>query len=348
MPPPQPPELWPVADDWRKRAERIGARLRGSDDAIRAVAVAGDYPAGTAWPASLLHIVVFPHAEQPRLDQGGISDDNGIPYVVDRVTTGLLTELENVLTQEPLAGTLAGLTPLRIADPTLRDLLPAFRDRYHSAAGRQDRIRRALQHAKVSLDDYAAGGPPVLAVEALQNGIARATAAALGEPHDQLRLPRRLRAAARVLRIPDAAEHIAAAFQLAERNPTDLWTAVDNLETLARAHLDARLPEIGPALLPLIERTLEPARRASAILAGPSNTPAAERSNPPTAAERGDAPGAAWAALSAAAEMDSLIERAAPGWRDRDDYAPRAAAVYHSPNPDPLNTLRRHLQTHLT
>ena len=328
MPPPEP---CPVADDWRERAERIGARLRGRDDAIRAVAVAGDYPAGTAWQASLLHIVVFPHAERPRLDEGGISYDDGIPYVVDRVTTGLLTELEDVLAQEPLAGMLAGLTPLRIADPTLRDLLPAFRDRYHSAEGRADRIRRALQHAKVSLDDYAAGGPPVLAVEALQNGIARATAAALGEPHDRLRLPRRLRAAARVLRIPEAAEHAAAAFALADRVPSELWTAVDNLEILARAHLEARLPEIGPALLPLIERTLEPGRRASAVLA-----------------ERGDAPGAAWAALSSAAEMDALIERAAPGWRDRDDYAPRAAAVYAAPDHDRLTTLRRQLQTHLT
>ena len=328
MPPAEP---WPVAEDWRERAERIGARLRGRDDAIRAVAVAGDYPAGSAWQASLLQIVVFPHAEQPRLDEGGISYDDGLPYVVDRVTTGLLTELEDVLAQEPLAGMLAELTPLRIADPTLRDLLPAFRDRYHSAEGRADRIRRALQHAKVSLDDYAAGGPPVLAVEALQNGIARATAAALGEPHDRLRLPRRLRAAARVLRIPDAAEHAAAAFALADRDPTDLWTAVDNLEVLARAHLDTRLPEIGPALLPLIERTLDPGRRASAVLA-----------------ERGDAPGAAWAALSSAAEMDALIERAAPGWRDRDDYAPRAAAVYAAPDHDRLTTLRRQLQTHLT
>lgn len=328
MPPAEP---WPVAEDWRERAERIGARLRGRDDAIRAVAVAGDYAAGTAWQASLLQIVVFPHAEQPRLDEGGISRDDGLPYVVDRVTTGLLTELEDVLAQEPLAGMLAGLTPLRIADPTLRDLLPAFRDRYHSAEGRADRIRRALQHAKVSLDDYAAGGPPVLAVEALQNGIARATAAALGEPHDRLRLPRRLRAAARVLRIPDAAEHAAAAFALADRDPTDLWTAVDNLEVLARAHLDARLPEIGPALLPLIERTLEPARRASAVLA-----------------ERGDAPGATWAALSSAAEMDALIERAAPGWRERDDYAPRAAAVYAAPDLDHLTTLRRRFRSRLT
>ncbi len=331
MPPAEP---WPVADDWRERAERIGARLRGRDDAIRAVAVAGDYPAGTAWQASLLQIVVFPHAEQPRLDEGGISYDDGIPYVVDRVTTGLLTELADVLAQEPLAGMLAELTPLRIADPTLRDLLPAFRDRYHSAEGRADRIRRALQHAKVSLDDYAAGGPPVLAVEALQNGIARATAAALGEPHDRLRLPRRLRAAARVLRIPEAAEHAAAAFALADRDPTDLWTAVDNLEVLARAHLDARLPEIGPALLPLIERILEPGRRASAVLA--------ERDDAP------DAPGATWAALSSAAEMDAQIERAAPGWRERDEYAARAAAVYAAPDLDHLTTLRRQLQTHLT
>lgn len=328
MPPAEP---WPVAEDWRERAERIGARLRGRDDAIRAVAVAGDYPAGSAWQASLLQIVVFPHAEQPRLDEGGISYDDGLPYVVDRVTTGLLTELEDVLAQEPLAGMLAELTPLRIADPTLRDLLPAFRDRYHYAEGRADRIRRALQHAKVSLDDYAAGGPPVLAVEALQNGIARATAAALGEPHDRLRLPRRLRAAARVLRIPDAAEHAAAAFALADRDPTDLWTAVDNLEVLARAHLDARLPEIGPALLPLIERTLEPGRRASAVLA-----------------ERGDAPGAAWAALSSAAELDALIERAAPGWRERDDYAARAVAVYAAPDLDHLTTLRRRFRSRLT
>lgn len=347
MPPPEP---WPVADDWREPAERIGARLRGRDDAIRAVAVAGDYPAGTAWQASLLHIVVFPHAEQPRLDEGGISHDDGIPYVVDRVTTGLLTELEDVLTQEPLAGMLAGLTPLRIADPTLRDLLPAFRDRYHSAEGRADRIRRALQHAKVLLDDYAAGGPPVLAVEALQSGIARATAAALGEPHDRLRLPRCLRAAARVLRIPEAAERAAAAFALADRDPINLWTAVDNLEVLARAHLDARLPEIGPALLPLIERTLEPARRASTALAPRGDTPVAAESGAAlgAAAEHGDLPGTAWAALSSAAEMDALIERAAPGWRDRDDYAPRAAAVYHSPNADPLNTLRRTLNHTLT
>ena len=341
MPPLPTAAAWPVASDWRERAERIGARLRGRDDSIRGVAVAGDYAAGSAWEASLLQIVVFPHAEQPRLDESGISYDDGFPYVVDRITTGLLTELEDILTREPLASTLAGLVPLRIADPTLRDLLPAFRDRYHSAEGREDRIRRALQHAKVSLDDYAAGGSPALAVDALQNGLARAVAAALGEPADHLRLPRRLRAASRILRIDNAAEDAAAAFHLTDRaedaaTPDQpprqtVWTAVDNLEALARSHLDARLPEVGPALLPLIERTLEPGRRAGATLA-----------------RQGDAPAAHWAALSAAAEMDALVERAAPGWRDRDDYPARATAVYGTPDHPLLTTLRRRLHSRLT
>ena len=341
MPPLPTAAAWPVASDWRERAERIGARLRGRDDSIRGVAVAGDYAAGSAWEASLLHIVVFPHAEQPRLDEGGISHDDGLPYVVDRITTGLLTDLEDILTREPLASTLAGLVPLRIADPTLRDLLPAFRDRYHSAEGREDRIRRALQHAKVSLDDYAAGGSPALAVEALQNGLARAFAAALGEPADRLRLPRRLRAASRVLRIENAAEDAAAAFHLSDRTEDaaapdqpprqTVWTAVDNLEALARSHLDARLPEVGPTLLPLIERTLEPGRRASATLAA-----------------QGNAPAALWAALSAVAEMDALVERAAPGWRDRDDYPARATAVYGTPDHALLTTLRRRLHSRLT
>ena len=126
-----PPPAWPVASNWRERAERIGVRLRGREDAIRGLAVAGDYPAGIAWEASLLRIVVFPHAEQPRLDQSAIAYDGDVPYVVDRITTGLLTELEALLAQEPLAGMLAGLTPLRLTDAALRDLLPAFRDRYH-------------------------------------------------------------------------------------------------------------------------------------------------------------------------------------------------------------------------
>ena len=46
--------------------------------------------------------------------------------------------------------------------------------------------------------------------------------------------------------------------------------------------------------------------------------------------------------------MDALIERAAPGWRERDDYALRAAAVYAAPDHEHLTTLRRQLHTHLT
>ena len=318
---------WPVASDWRERAERIGARLRGRDQSIRGVAVGGDYAAGSAWEASLLQIVVFPHSEQARLDEGGISSDDGAPYVVDRVTTGLLTELGELLTREPLAGTLAGLVSLRMADATLRDLLPAFRDRYYSAEGRAERIRRALQGAKVSLDDYAAGGPAVLAVEALQGGLARAMAAALGEPLDCLRLPRRLRAGGRVLRVERAAEDAAAAFGLGERDARELWNAVDNLESLAGSHLEARLPEVGAALLPLIERILAPGRRASVALG-----------------ERGDGVGAVWAGLSAAAEMDALVERASPGWRERDDYGRRAEAVYGEPDGERLQLLRRRLR----
>ena len=377
-----PPPAWPVASDWRERAERIGARLRGREDAIRGLAVAGDYPAGIAWEASLLRVVVFPHAEQPRLDQGAIAYDGDVPYVVDRVTTGLLTELEALLAQEPLAGMLAGLTPLRLTDATLRDLLPAFRDRYHSAEGRQQRIRRALQAAKVALDDCEAGGPPVLAVEALQDGLARAVNAALGEPADPLRLPRRLRAAARILRIDALADAAAAAFALPQRDPNELWKAVDNLDALARAHLEARLPELAPAIIPQLDRILHPAQRATQThqhpptptppatappdAAPPSATPpdatspdAAPPSATPLGATSPDAappsvaspsaasPDAAWPALSAAAELDALIERASPGWRERDDYAQRAQLIYATPDTAHLQNIRRRLQAAL-
>ena len=351
-----PPPAWPVASDWRERAERIGARLRGREDAIRGLAVAGDYAAGIAWEASLLRVVVFPHAEQPRLDQGAIAYDGDVPYVVDRITTGLLTELETLLAQEPLAGMLAGLTPLRLTDATLRDLLPAFRDRYHSAEGRQQRIRRALQAAKVALDDCEAGGPPVLAVEALQNGLAPAVNAALGEPADPLRLPRRLRAAARILRIDALADAAAAAFALPQRDPNELWKAVDNLDALARAHLEARLPELAPAIIPQLDRILHPAQRATQTHQHPPTpTPPAASSGatPPATAPPGatspDAapPGAAWPALSAAAELDALIERASPGWRERDDYAQRARLVYATPDTAHLQNIRRHLRAAL-
>lgn len=321
-----PPAAWPVASDWRERAERIGARLRGREEAIRGVAVGGDYAAGIAWEASLLRVVVFPHAEQARLDQGGIAYDGEVPYVVDRVTTGLLTELEALLGQEPLAGMLAGLAPLRLADATLRDLLPAFRDRYHSAEGRAERIRRALQAAKVALDDCEAGGPPMLAVEALQEGLGRAAAVALGDPPDRLRLPRRLRAGGRVLRVEGAGEEVGAALGLAERDAEEVWKAVDQLEALARSHLEVRAPEVGAALTPLIERALEPGRRASAALAG-----------------AGDGAGAVWAVLSAAADLDGLIERAAAGWREREDYERRAGRVYGEPDVERLQGLRRRL-----
>ncbi len=317
------PAPWPVAADWRDRAERIGARLRHRDPTIRAVAVAGDYAAGSAWEASVLQIVVFPHTEQARLDQGGIAEEGGYPYAVDRVSTGLLTEIDELIAQEPLAGMLAGLTTLRITDATLRDLLLAFRDRYHSAEGRAARVRRALQGAKVSLDDFAAAGRPVLAVEALQDGVGAAVGAALGDPLERLRLPRRLRAASRLLRVAAMDQTAAEAFAFAQREPQELWQAVTALEALARAHLEARMPEVGPALLPLFERITAPAQRAAAVRAA-----------------RGDQSGAAWPALTAAAELDRLVERAAPGWRERDDYAQRARAVYGEPNGELLNTLR--------
>ena len=323
MPSHAPPPAWPVASDWRERAERIGARLRGRENAIRGLAVAGDYPAGIAWEASLLRIVVFPHAEQPRLDQGAIAYDGDVPYVVDRITTGLLTELEALLAQEPLAGMLAGLTPLRLTDAALRDLLPAFRDRYHSAEGREQRIRRALQAAKVALDDCEAGGPPVLAVEALQNGLAPAVNAALGEPPDPLRLPRRLRAAARILRIDALADAAAAAFALPQRDPNELWKAVDNLDALARAHLEARLPaRHRPArYYPARHRPARyyPARRPP-IPAPPRPTPPLPPPPPPGATSPGatspgaTSPGATSPrATSPAATSPALLRPTPPG-----------------------------------
>lgn len=301
--------------DWEALAERISARHRGRDSLVRGVAVIGDYARNQAWEGSLLQILLIRHRNDPLIDEGGVVEENGIPVTVDSITSGSLVELEELLHVEPLAGNLADMRTLRMADPTLRDILATFRDRYYSAEGRQSRAARALQRARVAVDDYESTGRPIEAIESLRSGIFPAVSAMVGEPIDFLRMPRRLRAAGRLLKLTSLWPDISEALQLqAESDLEQRWSTVEALHSLAISHLDARMPEVGAALVPRLERALIPARRASEALSA-----------------AGDLSGAAWAVLSAAAELDGVVEAASPGWRERDDYRRRSETVYGEP-----------------
>ncbi|MYE07121.1 MAG: hypothetical protein F4Y04_07885 [Chloroflexi bacterium] len=316
--------------DWQQLAERVSARHRGRDSLIRGVAVVGDYARNQVWEGSLLQIVLFRHRSEALIDEGGVVEENGVSVAIDSITSGSLVELEELLHLEPLAGNLADMHTLRMADQTLRDVLATFRDRYHSADGRQLRARRALQRARVALDDYESGRRPIDAIEALRSGIFPAASALVGEPVDHLRLPRRVRAAARLIRLPSLWAEIADALALESEELEARWAAIDALHSLARSHLDARMPEVGAALIPRLERAIIPARRGSAALSRQS-----------------DGIGAAWSALSAAAELDGVVEAASPGWRERDDYRHRSEAVFGRPDAKSLRSICVQLQSRL-
>lgn len=314
--------------DWQLLAERISARYRGRDSLIRGVAVVGDYPRNQVWEGSLLQILLFRHRSEALIDEGGVIEENGCSVVVDTITSGSLVELEELLHLEPLAGNLADMHTLRMADSTLRDVLASFRDRYHSADGRQLRARRALQGARVALDDYESTGRPIFAIEAVRSGIYPAASALVGERVDALRMPRRLRAASRLLKLPGLQPQIDEALQTGAVELGHRWDSVERLHALATSHLDARMPEVGSALVPRLERTLIPARRGSDALQA-----------------AGDRAAAAWAALSAAAELDGVVEAASPGWRERDDYRDRSTDVYGQPSPEILRHLCVEIQS---
>lgn len=313
--------------DWEQLAERISARHRGRDSLIRGVAVVGDYARNQVWDASLLQIMLFRHRNEALLDQGAIVEENGISVTVDSITSGSLVELEELLHDEPMAGQLADMKTLRMADRTLRDVLATFRDRYYSADGRQLRASHALQRARVSLDDCQATGGPFHGIDAVRSGIFPAASAMVGEPVDMLRMPRRLRAAGRLLKATDLWPRISDALGLSEMDVAANWAAVDAMHALCRSHLDARLPEVGAALVPRLERALAPARIASDSLIGV-----------------GDATGAVWASMAAASEIDAIVEAVSPGWRERDDYGQRAAAIYGGPNIRDLRLICTELQ----
>ena len=307
--------------EWQALAERISARHRGRDSLIRGVGVIGDYARSQVWDASLLQILLLRHRDEALIDEGGVTTENGVSVTIDSITSGSLVELEELLHLEPLAGHLADMHTLRMADPTLRDILATFRDRYYSAEGRQLRAARALQRARVSLDDSEATGRPIDALEAVRSGIFPAVSAIVSEPVDVLRMPRLMRAAGRLLKLTELWSRVQDALQLDEVGVEQRWAAVDSLHSLAKSHLDARMPEVGAALLPRLDRALDPARQGSEALL-----------------EVGDVSGATWTAISAAAELDAIIEAASPGWRERNDYQQRAVDVYGSPS---ITELRR-------
>lgn len=300
--------------DWEALAERISARHRSRDSLVRGVAVIGDYARNQTWEGSLLQILLFRHRNDPLIDEGSVVEENGFSVTVDSITSGFLVELEELLHVEPLAGNLADMRSLRMADPTLRDILATFRDRYYSAEGRQLRAARSLQRARVALDDYESTGRPIEVIEAVRSGIFPAVSAMVAEPVDFLRMPRRLRAGSRLLKLTSLWPEISEALELQESDLNQQWSNVETLHSLARSHLDARMPEVGAALVPRLERALIPARRGSEALDA-----------------AGDGSGAAWTILSAAAELDGVIEAASPGWRERDDYRRRSEDVYGRP-----------------
>ncbi len=318
-----------MSAEWELLAERISARHRSRDSLVRGVGVVGDYARNQAWDGSLLQILLFRHRDEALIDEGGISDENGVSVVIDSITSGTLVELEELLHVEPLAGNLADMHTLRMADPTLRDILAAFRDRYYAAEGRQRRASHAMQRARVALDDYEATDRPVHAIEAVRTGVYQAASALVGEPVDFLRLPRRMRAAGRLLKLLDLWSRVADAL-LPEQSEDDVrsrWAAVESLHSLARSHLDARLPEVGAALVPRLERAVTPAKAGRDALQS-----------------AGDLSGAAWVAIAAAADIDNVVEAASPGWRERHDYGERARLIYGEPNIDALRSICVELQ----
>ena len=318
------------APEWEALAERISARHRGRDSLVRGVAVIGDYARNQTWEASLLQILLLRHRNDPLIDEGGVIEENGFSVTVDSITSGSLVELEELLHVEPLAGNLADMRTLRMADPTLRDILARFRDRYYSAEGRQSRAGRSLQRARVALDDYESTGRPIEAIEALRSGIFPAVSALVGEPIDYLRMPRRLRAGGRLLKLTSLWPDIDEALTLQETNLEQRWSTAESLHALAISHLDARMPEVGAALFPRLERALIPAGRASEVLSA-----------------AGDHSGAAWTILSAAAELDGVVEAASPGWRERDDYRRRSEEVFGRPSAAALRHVCVEIQSRL-
>jgi len=317
--------------DWELLAERIGARHRSRDSLVRGVGLIGDYARNQVWAGSLLQILLFRHRHEALIDEGGVVAENGRLVTVDSITSGTLVELEELLHIEPLAGNLADMRTLRMADPTLRSVLVAFRDRYYSAEGRQLRASRSLQRARIGLDDYESTKRPIYAIDAIRAGMFLAVSAIVGEPVDHQRLPRRLRAAGRLLKLPNLWPQVSESLQIESIELTERWSAVDSLHALAKSHLAARMPEVGAALVPRLERALIPARRGSNALLG-----------------QGDTAGAAWSALSAAAELDGVIEAASPGWRERDDYRPRSDLVFGAPQVDPLRRLCIEIQSRVS
>ena len=300
-------------------ARRIGERARGRDESIRGIAVGGDDAVGRVWQASVLQVVLFRSAGEGRVEWGPLREEEGVATAVDRIPVGLLAG-EGPAETGPLASLLANLELVRITEPGLREALLLIRDRYYSAEGREARFERAVQAARVALDDYAASGLPFHAIDAALH-CGTALAARTGDPLDELRMPRRIRGQARILKQPDLAAEFASALGLDQADPEAARVALEAFESLARSHLDARLPEAGAALLPRMARIMEPARRAADTL---------ER--------RGDAGGAAWALAAAGYRLDELIEGAA-AWRERDDYGRRSEDVYGRPEIERLRGL---------
>ena len=309
--------------DPRELARRIGDRERHRDPSVRAVALAGDYAAGRPWEASILQIILFPDLPAAPVQFGPLALEDGIRTAVDRIPVGLISGPDDLPDDPALLDLLASLELLRVTGPGLREILLLLRDRRHSADGRADRSRRSLQAARVALDDFDATGLPVHAFEAAAIHAPSALAARLGEPHDPLRLPRRLRSWSRILKQPDLASAFAAATGIDQRTPDDSRSALAALHSLAESHLHARLPEAGVALLPRIERICEPALAAADALEA-----------------RGDQPGAVWAFACAALGLDRLIDAASP-WRERADYRQRASAAFGVPDPADLRAFIR-------
>ena len=295
-------------------ARRIGDRERHRDEAVRGVAVAGDYAAGRAWEASVLQIVLFRRAEAGTVDLGALREEEGVRLAVDRLPIGLLTGPDGLPEDAALTEMLASLELLRVTDAGLQEVLLLVRDRHHSAEGRAGRFERCIRAAQVALDDFGSTGLAIQAMEAAGLHAARALAARMGEPHDGPRLPRRLRAWGRVLKQTELASAFASAAGIDGRTPESARAALAGLRSLAEAHLDARMPEAGAALLPRIERICEPALAGAGALES-----------------RGDATGAVWALMHGALELDLLIDAASP-WRERADYRARAEAMFGTPD----------------
>lgn len=309
------PVQWAPAEDWEARARRMVAMLRQRQGRIRGVAVTGDYASGDWFGASQLILLVFRAEARPDYTLGNLQAREGMPVVLDWVTTAFLVDVEPLLHDDLRAHRLASLRWLAQPERTLASVMLDFRDCYFRWDERAARIQRLLDGAGAHLRAAEHGGVAGEAVAAVIQGYGPALSHTVDESPSRRRGLLRLREAARVRRAPVAVVGTLAGLQLSQRDPRALLASMVQLRAVLEAHIQARHAEAIGGLLPqLAGETAKASVALEALLA------------------QDDAEAASLAILACAWTIDAAVAREAPDLRATPAYAEAAHAVYGDPD----------------